>query len=77
MTESLTREQTRARAIDALTTDELADIVDLVVWVDDVGGERVAYAANRSGTVRLRPGGFFHVRARCPDIVRGCLVTPW
>lgn len=61
MTESLTREETRARAIDALTTDELADIVDLVVWVDDVGGEGVAHAANRTGTVRLRPGGIHEV----------------
>src|SRR6476646_2303467 len=41
MTESLTREQARARAIDALTTDELAGIVDLVVWVDDVAAERI------------------------------------
>src|SRR6478735_10738261 len=61
MTEPLTREETRRRAIDALTTDELADIVDLVVWVDEVGGERVAHAANRSGTVRLRPGGIHEV----------------
>jgi len=61
MTESLTREQARARAIDALTTDELAGIVDLVVWVDDVGGERVAHAANHLGTVRLRTGGAHEV----------------
>lgn len=48
---------TRARAVDALTTDELSAVVDLVVWVDDVDGERVAHAANHLGTVRLRPGG--------------------
>jgi hypothetical protein len=61
MTESLTRAETRDRAVDALTAAELAGIVDLVVWVDDVDGERVAHAANRQGTVRLRPGGAHEV----------------
>jgi hypothetical protein len=57
MTQPLTRDETRARAVAALSTDQLATIVDLVVWVEDVAGERVAHAANRLGTVRLRPGG--------------------
>ena len=61
MTESLTREETRGRAIAALTDDALASIVDLVVWVDDVDGARVAHAANHLGTVRLRPGGTHEV----------------
>ena len=61
MTESLTREETRGRAIAALTADDLASIVDLVVWVDDVDGVRVAHAANHLGTVRLRPGGMHEV----------------
>ena len=52
---ALTREETRGRAIAALTADDLASIVDLVVWVDDVDGARVAHAANHLGTVRLRP----------------------
>ena len=63
MTESLTREQTRDRAVDALSAAELAGIVDLVVWVDDVDGERVAHAANHLGTVRLRTGGVHEVLA--------------
>ena len=61
MTESLTREETRDRAVDALSAAELAGIVDLVVWVDDVDGERVAHAANHLGTVRLRTGGAHEV----------------
>jgi len=61
MTESLTREQTRDRAVDALSAAELAGIVDLVVWVDDVDGKRVAHAANHLGTVRLRTGGVHEV----------------
>ena len=61
MTESLTREETRGRAIAALTADDLASIVDLVVWVDDVDGARVAHAANHLGTVRLRRGGAHEV----------------
>jgi hypothetical protein len=56
MTESLTREETRGRAIAALTAEDLESIVDLVVWVDEVDGMRVAHAANHLGTVRLRPG---------------------
>ena len=47
---------TRTAAVAALTAPELSSIVDLVVWVDDVEGERVAHAANHLGTVRLRPG---------------------
>ena len=65
MTQPLTRDetldQTRARAVAALTAGELADIVDLVVWVGDVDGERVACAANHLGSVRLRPGGAHEV----------------
>src|SRR6187200_2501272 len=61
MTESLTREETRDRAVDALSAAELAGIVDLVVWVDDVDGKRVAHAANHLGTVRLRTGGVHEV----------------
>ncbi len=45
------------RVVSALTTPDLADIVDLVVWVDDAGGEPTAYAANAVGTVRLHPDG--------------------
>ena len=61
MTESLTREETRGRAIGALTAEDLASIVDLVVWVDDVDGAPVAHAANHLGTVRLHPGGTHEV----------------
>ncbi len=46
------------RVVAALTTPDLADIVDLVVWAaDDEAGESAAYAANSVGTVRLRPDG--------------------
>ncbi len=47
----------RARVVDALTVPDLATVVDLVVWVEEVHGERVAHAANHGGRVRLRPGG--------------------
>jgi hypothetical protein len=66
MTLPLTRDETRAtraRAVDALTVPELATVVDLVVWVEDVDGERVAHAANHLGSVRLRPGGVHEVLA--------------
>jgi phosphonoacetate hydrolase len=42
-----------ARAVEALTTPELAEIVDLVAWPDGDGGVMVA---NASGTARLQPG---------------------
>lgn len=47
----------RHQAIAALITPALASIVDLVVWVEEIEGERVAHAANHLGRVRLRPGG--------------------
>ncbi|HRW18325.1 MAG TPA: alkaline phosphatase family protein [Dermatophilaceae bacterium] len=47
----------RERAIEALCGEELADIVDLVLWVEPVDDEPVAHAASRLGRVRLRPGG--------------------
>lgn len=51
----------RERAIEALTTPELATIVDLVTWVETVDGEAVAHAANHHGRVRLRRGGHHEV----------------
>lgn len=46
------------RVVAALTTPDLADIVDLVVWVsDDEAGEPAAYAANHLGTVCWRADG--------------------
>src|SRR3954470_12442258 len=57
MTEPVTREQTRDRSVVALTADDVAAIVDLVVWVENIDGSPVAHAANHLGTVRLRPGG--------------------
>ncbi|MGB8382045.1 MAG: alkaline phosphatase family protein [Dermatophilaceae bacterium] len=48
---------TRQRAVEALCVPELADIVDLVTWVEDHDGEPTAYAANHVGWVRLHPGG--------------------
>lgn len=46
------------RAVAALTTPDLARIVDLVLWAagDEPGGP-AAYAANHLGRVRLLPGG--------------------
>ncbi|MEI2779140.1 MAG: alkaline phosphatase family protein [Tetrasphaera sp.] len=46
------------RVVEALTTPDLASIVDLVVWVTtDEGGELAAYAANHLGTVRWGVSG--------------------
>lgn len=46
------------RVVNALTTPDLAAIVDLVVWAaTDEAGDRCAYAANHLGRVRLEPGG--------------------
>ena len=64
MTAPVTRGETRASrtsAVAALTAAELSSIVDLVVWVDEVEGARVAHAASHLGTVRLRPGGIHEV----------------
>ena len=52
-----TRERDRDRVVAALTGDDLAHIVDLVVWVEPVDGTPVAHAANHHGRVRLHPGG--------------------
>ena len=49
-----------ARAVEALTAPELAEIVDLVAWPDGDGGVLVA---NASGTARLQPGEPDHVVA--------------
>ncbi len=49
------------RALDALTTPELAAVVDLVAWVDDSSGHPVACVANHLGEVRLAPGGAVEV----------------
>ena len=43
--------------IDALCTPELADIVDLVCWVEDGPAGRTAYAANHLGRVRFHTDG--------------------
>lgn len=43
--------------ISALCVDELAAIVDLVVWVEPVDGVPTAHAANHLGRTRLHPGG--------------------
>lgn len=53
----------REEFVAALTGDALADIVDLVVWVEPVDGVPVAHAANHLGRVRLRPGGRHEVLA--------------
>lgn len=55
------RSSARARAIAALTVADLAPIVDLVVWVEDVDGQRLAHVANSFGRVRLRPGAAHEV----------------
>jgi hypothetical protein len=47
----------RNAVIEALTAPGLRDIVDLVLWVEDVHGRRVACAASHLGRVRLHPGG--------------------
>jgi hypothetical protein len=47
----------REAVVKALITPELADIVDLVAWVEDQGSGRVAMAANHLGRVRLLPDG--------------------
>ncbi len=49
--------EVRDRVVAALCAPELAEIVDLIVWVEQVDGDRVAHAANHLGRVRLRPGG--------------------
>jgi hypothetical protein len=47
----------RELAVRALTTAALAEVVDLVLWVEDLDGERVALAANHLGRVRLYADG--------------------
>ena len=47
----------RNAVIEALTASSLADVVDLVVWVEHLDGRPVAHAANHLGRVRLHPGG--------------------
>ncbi len=59
----------RERAVAALTTPELASIVDLVVWVEPVDGVSVAHAASHAGRVRLHPGGRHEVLAGVDPIV--------
>ena len=51
----------RSAAIRALTDPALRDIVDLVLWVEDDDGRRVACAASSLGRVRLHPGGVHEV----------------
>ena len=53
----------RTLAVQALTAPGLRDIVDLVLWVEDLDGRRVACAANHLGQVRLHPGGVHEVVA--------------
>ncbi|HRW00258.1 MAG TPA: alkaline phosphatase family protein [Tetrasphaera sp.] len=58
------------RVVTALTTPDLAAVVDLVVWVaPDPDGTPVAYAANHLGRVRLEPGGRHTVLAGRDPIV--------
>jgi len=45
------------RAVTALTSADLASIVDVVAWVDDTTGVPVACVANHLGEARLAPGG--------------------
>lgn len=52
--EAMSRHADRDLFIDALCAPDLADIVDLVCWVEDGPGGRTAYAANSVGRVRLR-----------------------
>jgi phosphonoacetate hydrolase len=51
----------RSAAIKALTAPGLRHIVDLVVWVEDHDGHRVACAASSLGRVRLHPDGAHEV----------------
>ena len=51
----------RNAVIEALTAPPLADVVDLVVWVEHLEGRPVAHAANHRGRVRLHPGGVHDV----------------
>ena len=51
----------RNAVIEALTAPPLADVVDLVVWVEHLDGRAVAHAANHLGRVRLHPGGVHEV----------------
>ena len=56
-TDQSVRSADRERMISALCVDELAAIVDLVVWVEPVDGVPTAHAANHLGRTRLHPGG--------------------
>ena len=56
-TDQSVRSADRERMIEALCVAELADIVDLVVWVEPVDGVPTAHAANHLGRTRLHPGG--------------------
>jgi phosphonoacetate hydrolase len=47
----------RELVVRALTSSALAGVVDLVVWAEEVGGARVALAANNLGRVRLHADG--------------------
>lgn len=47
----------RERVVRALTAPELKEVVDLVVWVEEETGVRIAMAANHLGTVRLHADG--------------------
>ena len=51
------RDADRDLFIDALCSADLADIVDLVCWVEDDPGGRTAYAANSVGRVRFHADG--------------------
>ncbi|WP_295698785.1 alkaline phosphatase family protein [Lapillicoccus sp.] len=62
-TRSADRADDRARVVAALTTPELAPIVDLVLWVEDVDGVMTAHAASHLGRVVLRPGAQHEVLA--------------
>ena len=55
------RPDPRSAAVGALTDPALRDIVDLVLWVEDDDGRRVACAASSLGRVRLHPGGVHEV----------------
>ncbi|MBK8757147.1 MAG: alkaline phosphatase family protein [Actinomycetales bacterium] len=57
------RQSVREAAITALCAPELASIVDVVTWVEDVEGVPTAHAANHHGRVRLVPGGGMRVLA--------------
>ncbi|HQR26072.1 MAG TPA: alkaline phosphatase family protein [Nocardioides sp.] len=51
----MSRDEDREKFIEALCAPGLADIVDLVCWVEDGEGGPTAYAANSVGRVRLHP----------------------